>query len=641
MRLKLYHSSYIYICALVFVCLWTQCRFEDIDDDDAVVTTEEIVPEEAVVNEEINYESPRPNGNVYFAEHFDDVNRFKQRWVSSEAKKEGIDENIAKYDGRWEVEPPVKDGLKGDLGLVLKSKAKHAAISARLDKPFSFVDKPLIVQYEVVLQEGQECGGAYLKLLSAGKATADLRQFHDKTPYTIMFGPDKCGNDHKLHFIFRHKNPVNGTLSEKHCKKPKERLEEPFKDKQPHLYTLVVRPDNSFTISLDNKVINEGSLLEDFTPPVNPPNEIDDPNDKKPDDWDEKEKIPDPDARKPDDWDENAPAMIVDSSATKPEGWLEDEPEMIPDPNAEKPDDWDTDMDGDWEAPLIPNPVCEKAPGCGPWKPPMVANPAYKGKWRAPLIDNPNYKGKWKPRRIPNPDFFEDKSPFKMTTISAVGFELWSMSNMILFDNIIVTDDPAVAERWAAETFILKRRKIDKDSETLWESAMRAMNYKPGWWALYFLYCIVPIAIYVWYLCRRVSEERDEHRRTAEAKKTDAISPDDNIEEIQELKPRNNVPTSKSDLEVPEEEEEEEEEEKTATAAAADAAAESEVATSGVQDEGEKTKGSEGSKPEHTSVSEPEVEIIEEEEEENKDADGETAAGDAPRSPKKRRPRKE
>lgn len=98
----------------------------------------------------------------------------------------------------WEVESPVKDGLKGDMGLVLKSKAKHAAISARLDKPFMFVEKPLIVQYEVVLQEGQECGGAYLKLLSAGKDTSDLRNFHDKTPYTIMFGPDKCGNDHKV-----------------------------------------------------------------------------------------------------------------------------------------------------------------------------------------------------------------------------------------------------------------------------------------------------------------------------------------------------------------------------------------------------------------------------------------------------------
>jgi hypothetical protein len=77
-------------------------------------------------------------------------------------------------------------------------------------------------------------------------------------------------------------------------------------------------------------------------------------------------------------------------------------------------------MDGDWEAPLIPNPLCESAPGCGPWKSPNINNPNYKGKWHAPLIENPNYKGKWKPRRIPNPDFFEDKNPFRMTDIVSI-----------------------------------------------------------------------------------------------------------------------------------------------------------------------------------------------------------------------------
>lgn len=77
-------------------------------------------------------------------------------------------------------------------------------------------------------------------------------------------------------------------------------------------------------------------------------------------------------------------------------------------------------MDGEWEAPLIENPVCEKAPGCGPWKAPLISNPNYKGKWRAPLIDNPNYQGKWAPRKIPNPDFFEDLEPYKKLT-SIVG----------------------------------------------------------------------------------------------------------------------------------------------------------------------------------------------------------------------------
>lgn len=86
----------------------------------------------------------------------------------------------------------------------MKSKAKHAAISSRLHKPFVFSKKPLIVQYEVTMQDGQECGGSYIKLLSSGPETTDLTQFRDSTPYTIMFGPDKCGNDVKLHFIFRY-----------------------------------------------------------------------------------------------------------------------------------------------------------------------------------------------------------------------------------------------------------------------------------------------------------------------------------------------------------------------------------------------------------------------------------------------------
>lgn len=235
-----------------------------------------------------------------------------------------------------------------------------------------------------------------------------------------------------MHFIFRHKNPKDGSFSEKHAKKPAGRLEDYFKDGKPHLYTLAIYPDNTFEAYVDYKVINKGSLLDDFTPPVNPPVEIDDPEDHKPEDWDEREKIPDPDAKKPDDWDEDEPEQIPDDNAVKPEGWLDDEPETIPDPSAEKPDDWDEDMDGTWEAPLIDNPACKSAPGCGQWKPPMKSNPKYKGKWRPAMIDNPNYKGKWRPRRIPNPDFFEDLEPFKMSPIVSVK-HLYSLT--MLFAN--------------------------------------------------------------------------------------------------------------------------------------------------------------------------------------------------------------
>ncbi|XP_065574056.1 calnexin-like [Artemia franciscana] len=125
---------------------------------------------------------------------------------------------------------------------------------------FHFTDKPLIVQYDVTLQNGQECGGAYLKLLQYDKEMR-LSQFTDKTPYTIMFGPDKCGNDNKLHFIFQHKNPKNESFEEKHAKKPSTKLDEYFSDKKPHLYRLQVYPDNTFEVSVDYKIVQSYSVV--------------------------------------------------------------------------------------------------------------------------------------------------------------------------------------------------------------------------------------------------------------------------------------------------------------------------------------------------------------------------------------------
>lgn len=261
------------------------------------------------------------------------------RWVLSEATKDGAEASVAKYNGKWEVEAPSKSHLKGDLGLVLKSKARHHAIAAKLTKPFTFDHKPFVLQYEVHFQDGQECGGAYLKLLSDLEENSDLKQFHDKSPYTIMFGPDKCGSDHKLHFIFRHRNPRNGSYEEKHWKKSSSvsKFDDVFKDKKPHLFTLVLTPDNKFEILVDQRSEAKGSLLEDFEPAVNPPKEVEDPDDKRPEDWDEREKVPDPNAVKPEDWDEDAPRQIADPDAKKPVGWLDDEPKLVPDATAERP----------------------------------------------------------------------------------------------------------------------------------------------------------------------------------------------------------------------------------------------------------------------------------------------------------------
>lgn len=60
----------------------------------------------------------------------------------------------------------------------------------------------------------------------------------------------------------------------------------------------------------------------------------------------------DPDAKKPEDWDDRE--KLDDPDDTKPEDW--DKPEHIPDPDAKKPEDWDDEMDGEWEPPMIDNP---------------------------------------------------------------------------------------------------------------------------------------------------------------------------------------------------------------------------------------------------------------------------------------------
>lgn len=50
---------------------------------------------------------------------------------------------------------------------------------------------------------------------------------------------------------------------------------------------------------------------------------------------------------------------------------------------------------------------------------------------------------------------------------AAVGIELWSMSENILFDNIIVTDDSSVAQHWAEQTFDLKRKHLEKQAVSI------------------------------------------------------------------------------------------------------------------------------------------------------------------------------
>ncbi|KAJ5942051.1 hypothetical protein N7516_002219 [Penicillium verrucosum] len=376
-----------------------------------------------------------------FLEQFTDD--WESRWKPSHAKKEDKSEDEWAYVGEWAVEEPsVFKGIDGDKGLVVKNAAAHHAISAKFPKKIDNKGKTLVVQYEVKPQNSLVCGGAYLKLLQENKKLHQ-EEFSNGTPYVIMFGPDKCGATNKVHFIFRHKNPKTDP--------PVART-----NKITSLYTLIVNPDQTFEILVNGDSAKKGSLLEDFNPPVNPEREIDDPKDSKPADWVDEVQIADPEATKPADWNEEAPFEILDEEATQPADWLEDEAESIPDPEAEKPEDWDDEEDGDWLAPTVPNPKCADVSGCGTWTRPMIKNPEYKGKWEAPLIDNPAYKGVWAPRKIKNPAFFEDKTPSNLEPMGAIGFEIWTMQNDILFDNVYIGHSVEDAEKLRQETFDVK-----------------------------------------------------------------------------------------------------------------------------------------------------------------------------------------
>merc|ERR1711977_352833 len=125
-----------------------------------------------------------------------------------------------------------------------------------------------------------------------------------------------------------------------------------------HLYTLIVKPDNTVRVEIDEEKIYEGSIKEDWE--VLKPKVIADPADKKPSDWVEDSMMDDPSEKKPDDW-------VEDKRIVDPE------------------------EDGEWEAP-------------------MKDNPAFKGEWYAKRISNPAYKGIWKAKDIDNPEYVDDEN---------------------------------------------------------------------------------------------------------------------------------------------------------------------------------------------------------------------------------------
>jgi len=333
------------------------------------------------------------SAKTYFKEEFDAG--WKSRWVQSDWKEsEGTRGEFGWTAGKY------FNDEEADKGLQTSQDARFYAISAKIPEPFSNEGKDLVLQYSVKHEQNIDCGGGYIKL---APSTINQKSFNGDSEYNIMFGPDICGSStKKVHLIFNYKG-------KNHLLKKNVPAES---DTFTHLYTLILHPDNTYEIRIDEKEVAKGSLREDWD--LLQPKQIKDPKSKKPSDWVDQKEIADPEDHKPEGWDD-IPPQIADTDATKPE-------------------DWDDELDGEWEAPQIPN-------------------PEYKGEWQAKKIPNPEYKGEWVHPLIDNPEYEDDDKLYLFKDNAYVAFDLWQVKAGSIFDNIIVTDSIAEAEAFGDETF--------------------------------------------------------------------------------------------------------------------------------------------------------------------------------------------
>merc|ERR1712160_225886 len=169
-----------------------------------------------------------------------------------------------------------------------------------------------------------------------------------------------------------------------------------------HLYTLTVKPDNTFDVSIDGVSVEAGSLAE---------------------------------------------------------GWKFLKEKEVDDPEDKKPEDWDDESDGEWEAP-------------------QIDNPDFKGAWSAKRISNPAYKGVWAPKKIANPEYVDDDTLYSYDSFAYVGIDVWQVKSGTIFDNLLITDDVAVAtaaaEKIKASQDVEKAAKKVADDKKAEEDAAAA-----------------------------------------------------------------------------------------------------------------------------------------------------------------------
>jgi len=354
--------------------------------------------------------------HVYLRDDFSDSN-WESRWVVSDWKRDkGEAGDWGFTAGKYFTDESKERGLK------TLQDARFYDISTKHEE-FSNKGKTFIIQFSVKHEQNIDCGGGYVKLVSADGLSdqKDFKGGEQETKYNVMFGPDICGYNKKVHFILNRRG-ANHLIKEDVTAES---------DEFTHVYTGVLNPDNTFKIYVDGNEKKSGAIPDFWN--ILPPKKINDPDQSKPSDWVDERLIDDPEDKKPEGWD--------------------DIPNEIVDPSATKPDDWDEDLDGEWEAPKIANPEYK-----GPWSPRKIDNPAYKGPWVHPQIDNPDYK--------------DDPELYAFDSFKYLGIDVWQVKSGTIFSHFLLTDDWDTAK---AEIDVINAirdgEKKKKDEETAAKAA--------------------------------------------------------------------------------------------------------------------------------------------------------------------------
>lgn len=338
---------------------------------------------------------------IYFKEEFSD-DSWKERWI--------VSEHISKEWGKFVLTPGKYYGdSEISKGIQTSEDGKFYALTTKFE-PFSNEGKVLVLQYSVKYEQDIKCGGAYIKLFDC---SLNPKKFHSYRPYLIQFGPDICGFK-KVHVIFNYDGRKLKMKRKLNCKD----------DRFTHLYTLVIRPDNSYMIKIDNKIERRGTLREDWD--FLPPKMINDTKIKKPLYRNDNNKITDSTNEK-----------LQDNNQTSPEFHL----------NV-------TEREQNSFEDIL-----------------MVKNQGSKEEQKSLPIESFNYEGK---RQVTetvteSPVHFSDFDLYKFDEICGIGLDIWQVESGTLFDNFLITDDELEAEKhgndtWGATKQEEKLRKIIFDA---------------------------------------------------------------------------------------------------------------------------------------------------------------------------------